>query len=420
MLKRDKHSEHFVRAPRAGEIMKNPCLAKTFRTLASEGKKGFYTGRIAQSIVEVLKSLGGHMELSDLEDHMNRGPHETTPISLKFSGQNIQRSGPQRMSNITPEGRFVELWEHPPNGQGIVALMALGILEELEKTKKIQTFAEEDHNSAPYLHAVIESLRIAFADASWWVTDPDHSPVTPAEMISRPYLAERAKLFNKDKAVDHSKGQPGRSPAQNHSDTVYFAVTDKDGNGMSFINSNYEGFGSCIIPQGCGFTLQNRGSNFELGPDDHPNIYAGGKRPYHTIIPGMITHGDGDERHLHSVYGVMGGFMQPQGHVQVLLNMEVFGMNPQQALDAPRICIGAGQASDGEKAMNTVYIEEGIDEKVVQVLKEMGHDVQMVRGWGRGRFGRGQIIRRHVDEETGLAVFSGGSDPRGDGCALPG
>jgi gamma-glutamyltranspeptidase/glutathione hydrolase len=400
--------------------LRNPCLAKTFRALASEGKKGFYTGRIAQSIVEVIQSLGGHMELSDLEDHMNRGPHETTPISLKFRGQNIQRSTPQRVSNSASDGRFVELWEHPPNGQGIVALMALGILEELEKTKKIQTFAEEDHNSAPYLHAVIEALRIAFADAAWWVTDPDHSPVSPEQMISCPYLAERAQLFDKDKSVNHSKGQPGPSPAQNHSDTVYFAVTDKEGNGMSFINSNYEGFGSCIIPQGCGFTLQNRGCNFELAPDHHPNIYAGGKRPYHTIIPGLITHGDEADRHLHSVYGVMGGFMQPQGHVQVLLNMEVFGMNPQQALDAPRICIAAGGETDGgQKEMNTVFIEEGIDEKVVQVLKQMGHDVQMVQGWGRGRFGRGQIIRRHVDQETGLAVFSGGSDPRGDGCALP-
>ncbi|EXJ95781.1 gamma-glutamyltransferase [Capronia coronata CBS 617.96] len=419
MLKRDKNASQFVRAPRAGEILRNPALAKTFRTLAAEGKKGFYTGRIAQAIVDVLKLTGGHMELSDLEDHMNRGPHETEPISLKFCGQNISNAAPQRVANGASDQHFVELWEHPPNGQGIVALMALGILEELERTRKIPTFALEDHNSAPYLHAVIEALRIAFSDASWWVTDPDHSPVKPDELISRAYLAERAKLFDKDQAKNHAKGQPGPSPAQNHSDTVYFAVTDKDGNGMSFINSNYEGFGSCIIPQGCGFTLQNRGSNFELGPEDHPNIYRGGKRPYHTIIPGMITCGEESERVLHSVYGVMGGFMQPQGHVQVLLNMEVFGMNPQQALDAPRICIGAGMPEEGDTQMGTVFIEEGIDETVVKVLKQMGHDVQVMKGWERGRFGRGQIIRRHVDEETGQAVFSGGTDLRGDGCAMP-
>ncbi|KAK5192672.1 hypothetical protein LTR92_007847 [Exophiala xenobiotica] len=421
MLKRDKKADQFVRAPRAGEILQNPCLAKTFRTLAAEGKKGFYTGRIAQAIVDVLNLTDGHMELSDLEDHMNRGPDEPEPISLKFRGQNVKNKGSQRLTGGGGVGQdyFVELWEHPPNGQGIVALMALGILEELERTGKIQTFALEDHNSTSYLHAVIEALRIAFADASWWVTDPDFMPVKSAELISREYLAERAKLFNKEKAEDHARGKP-RSPAQNHSDTVYFAVTDKDGNGCSFINSNYEGFGSCIIPQGCGFTLQNRGSNFDLGPDDHPNIYQGGKRPYHTIIPGLITHGDEANRQLHSVYGVMGGFMQPQGHVQVLLNMEVFGMNPQQALDAPRICIGAGMPQAGEKNMNVVYVEEGIEEPVLNALKQMGHDVEMIGGFGRGRFGRGQVIRRHVDEETGQAVFSGGSDLRGDGCALPG
>lgn len=400
--------------------MRNPSLGKTFRALAAEGKKGFYTGRIAQSIVDVLKPLGGHIDLEDLEEHLKRGAEETTPISLKFRGQNIKNTAAQRVTNGTSDGHFVELWEHPPNGQGIVALMALGILEELELSKKIQTFALEDHNSAPYLHAVIEALQIAFADASWWVTDPEHSPVKPAELLSRSYLAERAKLFEKDKAGKHLKGQPP-SPAQNHCDTVYFAVTDKEGNGMSFINSVYDGFGSNIIPQGCGFTLQNRGSNFDLGPDDHPNIYKGGKKPYHTIIPGLLTNGEEGERQLHSVFGVMGGFMQPQGHVQVLLNMEVFGMNPQQALDAPRICLGAGlpSATSEDVSMGTVYIEEGISDEVVKALRQFGHDVEVLGGWGRGRFGRGQIIRRHVDEETRIPVFSGGSDLRGDGCALP-
>lgn len=420
MLKRDKHSEDFVRAPRAGEIMKNPNLAKTFRTLAAEGKKGYYTGRIAQAIVDVLKLTGGHIELADLEDHMNRGADEPEPISLKFSGQNIKRQGQERVINGSPDNHFVELWEHPPNGQGIVALMALGILEELERTHQIPVFTQEHHNSALYLHAVIEALKIAFADASWWVTDPDFMKVKSAELISRPYLAERAKLFNKNTAGQFDKGQPGPSPAQNHSDTVYFAVTDKDGNGMSFINSNYEGFGSAIIPQGCGFTLQNRGSNFQLGPDDHPNVYQGGKRPYHTIIPGMITYGEEADRQLHSVYGVMGGFMQPQGHVQVLLNMEVFGLNPQQALDAPRICIGAGMPREGDTEGAVVNLEEGIDDDVVKVLKDMGHNVQVLHGFRRAMFGRGQVIRRHVDEETGQAVFSGGSDLRADGCALPG
>lgn len=417
MLKTDSKAEQGARAPRAGDMFRNRSLAKTFRTLAIEGKRGFYAGRIGQAIIDIVKSRGGHMELSDLEDHMNRGADETEAISIKFRGQNIKKEASQKSTKTDPNEHFVELWEHPPNGQGIVALMVIGILEELELTKKIPAFAPEDHNTAKYLHALIEAITIAFADASWWVTDPEHSPISPAEMVSRPYLAERAKLFNKDKAGDHTKGQPGPSPAQNLSDTVYFAVTDKDGNGMSFINSNFTEFGSCLIPQGCGFTLQNRGANFNLGPENHPNIYKGGKRPYHTIIPGLVTHGEGAERELHSVLGVMGGMMQPQGHVQLLLNMEVFGMNPQQALDAPRACVGPGAPGRDDLA---VWLEEGISEDVFNTLREMGHDVKTLQGWSRvGPFGRGQVIRRHVDEETGQAVFSGGSDGRGDGCAMP-
>lgn len=418
MLRRDPKAEQFARAPRAGEIMQNPALAKTFRTLAAEGKKGFYTGRIANAIIDVIKLTDGHMELSDLEHHLQVGSQETEPISLKFTGQNISRkklAGEDGSSS----GHAVEIWEHPPNGQGIVALIALGIFEQLEKTRKIRTFAQEDHNSADYLHACIESLRIAFSDAAWWVTDPDHSKVKPSEMLAPEYLAERAKLFDATKCGNYSHGEFGRSPAQNHSDTVYLCTTDKEGNGMSFINSNYAGFGTCIIPEGCGFTLQNRGSNFELGPEHHPNLYQGGKRPYHTIIPGLLTHGDGDQRQLHSVYGVMGGFMQPQGHFQVLINMEVFGMNPQEALDAPRICIGAGMPDEGVVPDMTVYVEEGIEEATIKGLQQLGHKIQMLSGTERGMFGRGQVIRHHVDDMTGQIVYSGGSDLRGDGCAMP-
>lgn len=398
--------------------MQNPTLAKTFRTLAAEGKKGFYTGSIADAIVDVIKLTGGHMEHSDLEHHLRLGTQETEPISLKFTGQNISRKA-LSSADGGASGHSVEIWEHPPNGQGIVALIALGIFEQLEETRKIRTFAQEDHNSADYLHAVIESLRIAFADANWWVTDPDDSKVQPSEMLAPKYLAERAKLFDATKTRQHSRGDLGKSPAQNHCDTVYFAVTDKDGNGMSFINSNYASFGTAIIPAGCGFTLQNRGCNFELGPADHPNVYAGGKRPYHTIIPGLLTHGEGEGRTLHSVYGVMGGFMQPQGHFQVLLNMEVFGMNPQEALDAPRICIGAGTPDQGKILDMTIYLEEGIEESTVNGLRQLGHKVQVLSGTQRAMFGRGQVIRYHVDELTSQIVYSGGSDPRGDGCAIP-
>ena len=303
------------------------------------------------------------------------------------------------------------MWEHPPNGQGIVALMALGILQEIVRAGKIPRFTEKQHNSIQYLHAIIESLRIAFSDATWWVTDPDVEKVPSKELLSSAYLAERAKLFNPDKAsdiLDHG------SPANNYSDTVYFAVTDKEGNGISFINSNYGGFGTCIIPRDCGFTLQNRGANFSLS-EGHPNVLAPRKRPYHTIIPAMIT--NPYDKSLHTVYGVMGGFMQPQGHVQVLLNMIAFNYTPQSALDAPRFCISAGNPETCRTLDHTVYLEEGISKSVAEGLKRLGHNIQILEGFQRSVFGRGQVIRCHFDE--GKHVYSAGSDPRGDGGAYP-
>lgn len=262
-----------------------------------------------------------------------------------------------------------------------------------------------------YLHAVIEALRIAFADASWWVTDPAVERVPAKGMLSPEYLSERAKLFNPKRASDvihHG------SPAFNHSDTVYFAVTDQWGNGISFINSLYGGFGSGIIPAGCGFALHCRGANFSL-QKNHPNVFAPKKRPYHTIIPAMVTlPADGS---LHTVYGVMGGFMQPQGHVQVLLNMLAFRYNPQAALDAPRFCIGAGFPAQGKVLDRTVFLEEGIPEEVARELEQMGHEIEVVDGWSRGIFGRGQVIRVHV--EDGQKIYSAGSDSRADGAAVP-
>lgn len=414
MLKDVPSAKDGVRAPRAGEIMRNPNLAKTFRTLAKEGKQGFYSGRIAEEIIKVVKSLGGHLELSDLENHGRLGTQSVDPISLHFKGQNTTELPSDQVADRAKyEG--VKIWEHPPNGQGLVALMALGILEELEKAGQIPYFgSRSDHNSAPYLHAIIEALRIAFSDGAWYITDPDVEKVPSADLISPAYLSERAKLFSPSKSMPQPKhGYP--SPAHRSSDTVYFSVTDSEGNGASFINSNYAGFGSCIIPAGCGFTLQNRGANFSLRAD-HPNALAPNKRPYHTIIPAMITNAHDDS--LHSVYGVMGGFMQPQGHVQVLMNMLVFHMSPQTALDAPRICIVSPDATEevGDES-TVVLLEEGIPEETVQELKKMGHDVQVVKGSARSVFGRGQVIRRHVDD--GKGVWSAGSDMRGDGMAVP-
>jgi gamma-glutamyltranspeptidase/glutathione hydrolase len=417
LLLKDSQAPGGYRAPRPGEVFQNKHLASTFRALAKEGKKGFYTGRIAEAIVKATKDRGGRLELDDLKKHMDLGSEPVAPISSVFKGQGYSQTRAEYVDGMSGQGtnednHGVEVWEHPPNGQGIVALMALGILEALEETGKIPKFKEKEHNSVEYLHALIESLRIAFADASWFVADPNVSKVPASEMISKKYLADRAKLFDPKKAnpniYDHG------SPAHNHSDTVYFAVTDREGNAISFINSNFHGFGSAIIPKDCGFVLQNRGGSFSLQPG-HPNVIAPGKRPYHTIIPAMITNvHDGS---LHSVYGVMGGFMQPQGHVQVLLNMLAFKYNPQAALDAPRFCIGA-EGIPGDGNGRKVFLEEGIKEEVAKKLKEMGHQTELVTGYARGVFGRGQLIRSHV--ENGITVFSAGSDPRGDGAAYPG
>lgn len=399
MLKDDPSAKDGVRAPKAGEIMRNPTLAKTFRTLGAEGKKGFYSGRIAEEIVKVIKFRGGLLELDDLQHHLDLGSEPVEPISLKFSAQGADQ-------HSSPGG--VEVWEHPPNGQGIVALMALGIIQELEKAGTIPRFEAKDHNTAPYLHAIIEALRIAFADGTWFVTDPNVVSVPSAGLLSEAYLRQRASIFNPSKAsgvVTHG------SPALSSSDTVYFSVSDRDGNAASFINSNYAGFGTAIIPSGCGFTLQNRGANFSLDAA-HPNVLAPRKRPYHTIIPGLVTNvSDGS---LHSVFGVMGAFMQPQGHVQVLLGQIVGGLSPQQALDAPRICIGP----DGEEDL-TVSVEEGMPQETVEGLRKLGHKVEVVRGMARAVFGRGQVIRWSVDPVDGTGLWSAGSDLRGDGAAYP-
>ncbi|CAE6404803.1 unnamed protein product [Rhizoctonia solani] len=369
------------RTPLPGEVMHLPDLARTFRTLVSEGKKGFYTGRIAEAIVELIKSKGGVMELSDLAEH---DTDFVDPIKYTYAGE-------------------VTLWECPPNGQGITALMALGILEAAEEIGKIKPLLEMKHNSVEYLHALIEALRLAFADTQYYVSDPKET---------KEYLKRRAENFNPKASIpDVHHGNPAAS-----TDTVYFSVADQWGNGCSFIQSNYAGFGTGAIPKGCGFTLQNRGSGFIL-EEGHPNQLAGGKRPYHTIIPALATRGD----ELFLVYGVMGGFMQPQGHIQVLLNI-LRGFTPQAALDAPRFCISAGSpdasvanASKAGDINSEVYFEDGIPTETVQKLKEMGHDAHQLSGFSRAMMGRGQVIQKLTANEL---VWAAGSDQRGDGHAL--
>ncbi|OXA58616.1 putative gamma-glutamyltransferase YwrD [Folsomia candida] len=333
-------------APKEGEIMRMPYLAETFRTLAANGKAGYYEGRIAQAIVDVVNELGGVMTLADLSSHFNT---QDVPISVSYRG--------------------VDVYEMPPSGQGITALLALNILEGFFLNGLT-------HNSAQHLHLVIESLRIAFADTRFYVADPEFVSVPVDGMLSKTYADQRRGLISPESAavnIDH-----GFPP--NVSNTVYFCVVDGQGNAASFINSNYQGFGTGIVPQGCGFTLHNRGDNFSLDRT-HANSLQPGKRPY----------------------------MQPQGHLQVISNMIDFGMNPQQALDAPRVCI------DGGTAAGQILLEDGITEEVRQELERMGHaSPTIITGWSRSDFGTGQIIKR--DPLSGVLVA--GSDARNDGHAV--
>jgi gamma-glutamyltranspeptidase/glutathione hydrolase len=358
------------RAPNPGEIFRNPNLARTLRTIAEKGSEAFYLGEIAEAIVSVIQNAGGVMDEEDLAAH-----HSTweDPISTTY--------------------RSYQIWECPPNGQGLTALIALNILEGYDIVKLAALSPER-------LHIIIEALRLAFADARWYITDPMFSSIPVDGLLSKSYADDRRKLIHPTQSILSPKvGYPAYS-----SDTVYLSVVDGEGNACSFINSNYMGFGTGIVPPGWGFTLQNRGYSFSLNPN-HPNVLAPGKRPYHTIIPAIATYEDGS---LHASFGVMGGFMQPQGHVQVLLGLIDDGLDPQSVLDRPRICIPGGNPDE------RVAVEAGIPPETLSQLAEWGHAVESIEGYSRAIFGRGQILLR--DPKTG--VISGGSDPRADGCAV--
>lgn len=357
------------RGPEAGELFRNPNLAQTFRTVAEGGKDAYYKGEIGRKIVQALQKYGGVMSEADLAAHTSTWDE---PISTTYHGYRV--------------------WECPPNGQGLTALIALNILEGLDLTS-LEAYSPER------LHLIIESLRLAFADTRWYVTDPAFNPAPLEGLLSKDYAAQRRALINPKKAtVDHKHGSPVAG-----TDTVYFCVVDGQGNACSFIISNYMGFGTGIVPEGCGFSLQNRGHNFSLDPN-HPNALAPRKRPYHTIIPGLITRSDGS---LYGPFGVMGGFMQPQGHAQVAIGMIDDGLDPQAALNRLRLCLEPGAAGGG------VVLEDGLPRETVARLSAMGHQVEVASGYARAIFGRGQIIRREAD-----GVLWAGSDPRADGCAM--
>ncbi|CAO3670618.1 unnamed protein product [Rhizopus microsporus] len=385
------------RAPQEGEIMMVPELAETFQLLAKHGKSGFYEGRIGQAIVEAVQSRGGVMTLEDLAAHTSE---LLEPISLDYHDWTI--------------------WEIPPNGQGITALIALGIIEALEESGAVD-FSKIEHNSATYVHIVSEALRIAFADTRYYVTDPQVHHVPTEALLSKEYLRERAKLVDLSRRNNEvQKGYP-----EGNGNTVYFSVVDEEGNACSFINSTFMHFGSHIIAKDTGVVLHNRGGNFVL-IEGHPNCVGPSKRPYHTIIPSMITRKTGNGHELEACFGVMGAFMQPQGQVQVILNMKHYLSNPQHALDLPRLCVAPPKGTAGVSANaysftevtdTVVYLEDGIEDDVVEELETMGHICYRLSGYSRSLFGRGQIIRCKIDARTGHRVLAAGSDPRGDGHA---
>ena len=357
------------RAPRVGQITRLPRLGASFQKIAAEGPEAFYEGEIAERIVATLRENGSPITLSDLREHHSDWG---SSISINYRGTCIH--------------------EHPPNGQGLAALEALNIAKGWD-------IASIPPLSTERTHLMVEAMRLGFADAAQYVADSATNPAPIDFLLSEEYANERRALISHERAMT----PPGFGRPNQSSDTIYLCTVDGEGNGCSFINSLFMGWGSGIVAQGTGIFLQNRGAGFRLEPD-HPNALAGGKRPYHTIIPGLMTRCD----ELFGVFGVMGGFMQPQGHLQVVSALLDDDLNPQEALDRPRWCLGAGVSVSGNSEL---LLEDGIPLKTMAGLARLGHQVRPITGPDRAVFGSGQIILR--DSKSG-ALF-GGSDPRKDG-----
>jgi gamma-glutamyltranspeptidase/glutathione hydrolase len=362
------------RAPRAGEVFKNPNLVQSYRDIAQHGRDAYYKGRIAQQIVEFSEKNGGLFTMKDFADNASTW---VEPVSTNYRGYDV--------------------WEIPPPGQGIAALQILNILEGYD-------LKQMGPLSADYWHLFLEAKKLAYADRARFYTDPTFASVRVAGLISKDYAAERRKLIDMQKALTRIDAG---DPKLGASETIYLCAVDKDRNCVSLIQSNYNGFGSGLVPGDLGFVLQNRGTLFALDPS-HANRLEPHKRPFHTIIPAMVT----KEGKPWLVFGVMGGDMQPQGHVQVLCNLIDFGMNVQEAGEAPRLdhtgsATPTGRA--GQPDGGTVAAERGISQKVVQELERRGHHIKPVRTNGGGY----QAIL--IDPKTNM--LHGGSEARKDGCA---
>jgi len=364
------------RTPKIGEIIRNPDLAISLRSICADGRDAFYRGPIAMRIVACSEAVGGLIGLEDLANHVSTWDN---PVSVRYRGYDV--------------------WELPPNGQGIAALQMLAILEGFD-------LASMERNSAELLHLQIEAKKPVYEDRARYYADPTFADVPVDGLISPEYAARRRDKIMRSFAWSRI---PAGDPRLESADTVYLTVVDEDRNAVSFIQSVYNDFGSGIVPPGTGFALQNRGSLFHLDPE-HPNRLEPGKRPFHTIIPAFVTR---DDRPVFS-FGVMGGAMQPQGHVQILVNRIDFGMDVQAAGDALRWRHVGSSTSTGMRMTDggTVWLEPGFPPSTIDGLRAKGHRVE-IRPHGHG-FGGYQGI--WIDPETG--VLHGGSESRKDGCAL--
>ena len=361
------------RAPRTGDVFANPGLADTLEKIAQGGRDAFYRGDVARTIAAYVEAEGGFLAYDDLAAHRSDW---TAPVATGYRGYDV--------------------WELPPPGQGIAALQMLNVIEGWD-------VAAMGHGSAAWVHRFVEAKKLAFEDRAHFYADPAFADVPTATLLSKDYAAERRKLVG-DKAA---KSYPPGNPALDEGDTICLSTADAQGNMVSLIQSNYRGMGSGMTPPGLGFVLQDRGELFDLTPG-RANTYAPKKRPFHTIIPGFVTK-DGEP---YMAFGVMGGATQPQGHVQVLVHHIDFGMNLQEAGDAPRILHEGSSEPTGERMKDggKVFLESGHSWETVRELESKGHEV----GYAVGDFGGYQAIR--WDKERG--VWFGASESRKDGCAM--
>ena len=372
------HTYFQPRAPKAGEVFRNPDLGKTYAIIAQEGRDAFYQGTVAKTIDTYMRRIGGDLRLADLAVHKSDW---VTPSCAAYRG--------------------VELCELPPNGQGFAALQMVNILRHA----KLAKWPRDDPRVWHYL---TEAKRLAFEDVAKYYADPEFANVPTEWLLSEAYGKARFDLIDPERAMPQP--QPGDAKLEAAGDTTYLTVADSNGMMVSLIQSNYRGMGSGLVPDGLGFMLQDRGELFSLDPN-HANVYAPGKRPFHTIIPAFIMR---DKIPLMS-FGLMGGSMQPQGHVQILINMIDYGMNPQEAGDAARMNHTGGRQPTGdgkEDLLGTLHMESGVSAGTVTALEKMGHRVEIVHDGVM--FGGYQAIYR--DPETG--VYIGATEMRKDGLAI--